>query len=128
MNAVLSSLPDDSSQKPIEEAATVLGEEFFILGLTDDDQVFRPSDWAERLCGVLATALAEAEGSPLVGQRSRCGVISYSIYAKPVVVAQLKCVAVRRNLATINPMAYRFLLNFAADNKLQTTDACSIGP
>jgi hypothetical protein len=28
--------------------------EFVILGITRDGQPFRPSDWAERLCGVMS--------------------------------------------------------------------------
>ena len=28
--------------------------EFFILGLTSNGRQFRPSDWAERLCGVMS--------------------------------------------------------------------------
>ena len=31
-----------------------MASEFFILGLTTDGKQFRPSDWADRLCGVMS--------------------------------------------------------------------------
>ena len=36
------------------EPPTVKPKELFILGLTSSGRAFRPSDWAERLCGVLS--------------------------------------------------------------------------
>jgi hypothetical protein len=84
-------------------------ESFVILGQTAGGKRFRPSDWAERLCGVMAPY-----GPP--GRKS--GPLSYSPYVKPSNVDGVKCVTVDARLYDIEPMAYRFLLNFAAENNL----------
>jgi len=83
--------------------------EFVIQGVTLDGKPFRPSDWAERLCGVMA-----AFGSD---QR-----MQYSPFVHPVSTAGLRCVVVDTRLERIEPMAYRFLLSFAKDNELRTRD------
>jgi hypothetical protein len=83
--------------------------EFVIQGVTLDGKPFRPSDWAERLCGVMA-----AFGSD---QR-----MQYSPFVHPVSIAGARCVVVDVRLEKIEPMAYRFLLNFAKDNELRTRD------
>ncbi|HKW36946.1 MAG TPA: DUF3579 domain-containing protein [Burkholderiales bacterium] len=81
-------------------------EEFVIKGLTRAGKPFRPSDWAERLCGVMS-----AFGSD--------GRMRYSPYVYPVTSAGVKCVVVDMRLKEVEPMAYNFLLNFAKDNELQ---------
>jgi hypothetical protein len=83
--------------------------EFVIMGLTSDGKPFRPSDWAERLCGVMAA----------FGGDHR---MQYSPYVHPVSAAGVRCVVVDTRLEEIEPMAYRFLLNFAKDNDLRTRD------
>ena len=83
--------------------------EFVILGLTLDGRAFRPSDWAERLCGVMSAFGGD--------HRMR-----YSPYVHPVSSAGVRCVVVDRRLEQIEPMAYRFLLNFAKDNELQVRE------
>ena len=80
--------------------------EFVILGVTLDGKPFRPSDWAERLCGVMS-----AFGSG--------GRMQYSPYVFPITSAGVKCVVVDVRLKDIEPMAYGFLMNFAKDNELQ---------
>lgn len=79
--------------------------EFVIVGLTKDGKRFRPSDWAERLCGVMAA----------FGRDHRT---QYSPYVHPVTSGDTRCVVVDQRLAGIEPMAYRFLETFAADNEL----------
>jgi hypothetical protein len=83
--------------------------EFVIQGVTLDGQAFRPSDWAERLCGVMAA----------FGRDQR---MHYSPYVHPVTAADVRCVVVDMRLESIEPMAYRFLMNFAKDNELRTRD------
>lgn len=83
--------------------------EFVILGLTLDGRPFRPSDWAERLCGVMSAFGGD--------HRMR-----YSPYVHPVTSEGVRCVVVDKRLEGIEPMAYRFLLNFAKDNELQVRD------
>ena len=83
--------------------------EFLIQGVTLDGKPFRPSDWAERLCGVMAA----------FGGDNR---MQYSPYVHPVLAAGLRCVVVDVRLEELEPMAYRFLLSFAKDNDLKTRD------
>jgi hypothetical protein len=82
-------------------------EEFVIRGVTQGGRPFRPSDWAERLCGVMS-----AFGSD--------GRMQYSPYVYPVSSNGVKCVVVDVRLREIEPMAYNFLMNFAKDNELET--------
>lgn len=96
-------------------------KEFFILGLTSAGRVFRPSDWAERLCGVLSCY--RPPGRQLNQQISQQH-LAYSPYAKPIVMNNVKCVVIDERLREIEPMAMTFVLNFARDNDLQLLDAC----
>ncbi|MCC6474872.1 MAG: DUF3579 domain-containing protein [Burkholderiales bacterium] len=81
-------------------------EELVIQGVDAQGTAFRPSDWAERLCGVMAAFGAD-------------GRMRYSPHVFPVTSAGVKCVVVKRRLEGIEPMAWRFLLNFARDNELR---------
>jgi hypothetical protein len=80
--------------------------EFVIVGTTRDGKPFRPSDWAERLCGVMSA----------FGGDQR---MMYSPFVHPITAAGVRCVVVDQRLESIEPMAYRFLLSFARDNELQ---------
>ncbi|HMW17851.1 MAG TPA: DUF3579 domain-containing protein [Accumulibacter sp.] len=79
---------------------------FTIVGVTTAGRKFRPSDWAERLCGVLSAFGAEKK-------------MRYSPYVGPRTYQGEKAVFVDGSLYKIEPMAYRFVLNFATDNDLQ---------
>lgn len=81
-------------------------EEILIVGVTADGETFRPSDWAERLCGCMV----------LFGEDQR---ISYSPYLKPIIAAGVKCVVVDRRLEHMSPEAFKFLMTFSSDNELQ---------
>jgi len=83
--------------------------EFVIQGVTLDGKPFRPSDWAERLCGVMSA----------FGGDHR---MQYSPFVHPVTAAGVRCVVVDVRLEEIEPMAYRFLLSFAKENELKTRD------
>jgi hypothetical protein len=83
--------------------------EFVIRGLTPDGKPFRPSDWAERLCGVMS----------VFGRDQR---MAYSPYVQPITAAGVKCVVVDVRLKEIEPMAYSFLVNFARDNELEVRE------
>lgn len=87
---------------------------FIIVGLTKEGRKFRPSDWAERLCGVMSAFGAERK-------------MKYSPYVGPCDHDGQKAVFVDGRLGEIEPMAYRFMLNFAQDNDLQIVDGvCSL--
>ena len=83
----------------------VESNEFVIQGITVDGKLFRPSDWAGRVAGVM---------SSFGGGR-----LGYSPYCFPIGSENVKCVVVSKELKAIEPMAYTFLLNFARDNELR---------
>ena len=83
---------------------------FIIIGRTADGRKFRPSDWVERLCGIMSA----------FGAKKR---MKYSPYLNPVDYEGLNAVFVDAQLGEIEPMAYRFLLHFARDNGLEVIDA-----
>ncbi|HEX2531014.1 MAG TPA: DUF3579 domain-containing protein [Burkholderiaceae bacterium] len=91
--------------------------EFFIQGITCDGKKFRPSDWAERLCGVMSQFQPEES-------RGRHAHLQYSPYVRPTVLGGVKSVVVNEELRSIEPLAYHFVLSFAKDNNLQIVDAC----
>ena len=79
---------------------------FIIVGLTKQGRKFRPSDWAERLCGVMSAFGAERK-------------MKYSPYVGPGEYSGEKAVFVDGRLGEIEPMAYRFMLNFAHEHLLR---------
>lgn len=89
--------------------------EFLIHGLTLHGKPFRPSDWSERLCGVMAVFRPGGSG------RGRDALIGYSPYVRPIAVGSIKCVLVDSGLREIEPMALDFVVNFARDNALRVT-------
>ena len=100
------------SQRPTRHSGTMTTPEsttFIIVGLTKEGRKFRPSDWAERLCGVMSAFGAEHK-------------VKYSPYVGPGDYNGHKAVFVDGRLGEIQPMAYRFMFNFAQDNDLQIVD------
>ena len=89
--------------------------EFFILGVTSDGKQFRPSDWAERLCG--AMSIFQPQGG-------RDAHLQFSPYVQPTFLNGVKAVAVDSALKGIEPLAYHFVCEFAKDNDLQVIEAC----
>ncbi len=79
--------------------------EIVIIGKTEAGHAFSPSDWAERLCGMMSVFSEDRH-------------LSYSPYLKPVISAGVHCVVVDRGLEQLDPTAYSFLLGFARDNEL----------
>jgi hypothetical protein len=79
--------------------------EIVIQGITAAGEKFRPSDWSDRLCGMMSVFGEDRQ-------------LSYSPYLKPVMVAGTTCVVVDCELARIDPAAYKFLMAFARDNEL----------
>lgn len=99
------------------EPPVVKPKEVFILGLTSAGKPFRPSDWAERLCGVMSPYRPP-------GRQASQQHLAYSPYCLPIVMNSVKCVVVDERLRELEPMAMNFVLNFAKDNDLQVLDAC----
>jgi hypothetical protein len=103
--------PDpESPTVPASALAAAPDVPFLIVGTTAAGKRFRPSDWAERLAGVMA-----AFQPPGTGRRSH---LAYSSYVLPAVHQGQRCVRVDPRIAEVEPMALAFLINFARDNDL----------
>jgi hypothetical protein len=100
-----------------DKTSATLANEFFIQGITGDGRAFRPSDWAERLCGVLSQFRPEGSGG-------RNAHLKYSPYVRPTLLNGIKSVLVNEQLRALEPLAYHFVLDFARDNDLQVVAAC----
>ena len=95
-------------------------KKLFIQGITTSGKPFRPSDWAERLCGVMATFRPPGDsGDPR---------FTYSPYVRPVLIAKVKCVVIDTRLRDLDPRALDFVMNFAKDNSLPIEEACEFNP
>jgi len=80
---------------------------FVIVGVTREGKKFRPSDWADRLCGIMSAFGADNR-------------MTYSPYVRPGCnLKGDKTVVVDSRLYEVEPLAYKFLVNFANDNALQ---------
>ena len=88
--------------------------DFIIQGLTSAGRPFRPSDWAERLAGVMSSF---RPGGAQPGSH-----LSYSPWCVPTVIGGIKCVVVNAELRDHEPMAWDFVMNFARDNGLQVRE------
>lgn len=88
--------------------------EVFIQGVTRDGRTFRPSDWAERLAGVMSSF---RPGGAQPGSH-----LSYSPWCIPTVIEGVKCVIVNPALRKHEPMAWDFVMNFAKDNELKVSE------
>jgi len=93
-------------------------KEVFIQGVTHSGKTFRPSDWADRLCGVMSQF---RPGGAQPGSH-----LTYSPWCVPTIISGFKCVVVNAELREAEPMAWDFVINFAKDNDLQMADACLI--
>lgn len=79
--------------------------EIVIQGITARGDKFRPSDWADRLCGMMSVFGEDRQ-------------LSYSPFLKPVMIAGTTCVVVDCKLEETDAAAYKFLMGFARDNEL----------
>ncbi|NLY65482.1 MAG: DUF3579 domain-containing protein [Alcaligenaceae bacterium] len=75
-------------------------------------QRFRPSDWAERLAGVMS----QFRPAGFIGSH-----ITYSPYIVPNNIDGVKCVIVDARLRDLEPRAWKFVVDFANDNNLTTS-------
>ena len=89
-------------------------KKLYILGVTKQGKTFRPSDWAERLAGVMSQF---RPGGNRPGSH-----IAYSPWCVPTSIGNVKCVIVHPELREHNVMAWDFCVHFAQDNDLQVSD------
>lgn len=85
------------------------GARIIIQGMTQQGRAFRPSDWAERLCGIMCAFGGDQQ-------------LRYSPYVRPMLLDGVRCVLVEPSLSQVEPRAFRFLLDFARDNDLVVID------
>ncbi|MEJ8849075.1 DUF3579 domain-containing protein [Variovorax rhizosphaerae] len=91
-------------------------KKLFIQGVTHDGRTFRPSDWAERLAGVMSSFRP--------GGATPDSYLSYSPWCVPTTINNVKCVIVSPELRDHDVMAWDFVINFARDNDLTVGEAC----
>ena len=87
-----------------------LKDGIIIKGVTQQNKPFRPSDWAERLSGILAS----------FGDSQKR--LEYHAYVRPMLLDGVRCVAVDKKLERVNPQVFQFLMDFAKDNDLRIVD------
>lgn len=97
--------------------STVPVTDFIIQGQTSAGRAFRPSDWADRLCGIMGRFHPDQAGG--FDQHLR-----YSPYVTPALIEGVRSVLVDYRLHALEPLAYFFLRDFARDNDLRVIDAC----
>lgn len=76
-----------------------------ILGVTRSGDVFRPSDWVDRLAGPFSTFCRDRR-------------LKYLSSVRPVIIKDNRGLLVDISLLERDPVAFRFLLDFAVDNDL----------
>lgn len=91
--------------------------QLIIQGVTTSGARFRPSDWAERLAGVMARFRPAG---------SAYSHLTYSPYAVPTLLDGIKCVVVDERLRALEPLAWKFVVDFADDNSLKTAEVCML--
>jgi hypothetical protein len=82
---------------------------WLLRGVTSQGKRFRPSDWCERLAGVMS-------GFRPGGSAHTMG---YSPWCIPTTRDGDACVIVDPALRALEPMAWDFVVGFARDNDLQ---------
>lgn len=79
-------------------------DEIIIAGMTSNGEKFRPSDWVDRLCGMLMQFNNQK--------------MLYSAFLRPMVYKDMNCIAVKKKLQNENPEVFDFIFQFAKDNDL----------
>ncbi len=95
--------------------------DFIIQGVTGKGHLFRPSDWADRLCGIMSRFHPDAS----TGYDRH---LQYSPYVQPALIEGVRAVLVDARLYALEPMAYHFLHSFARDNDLRVIEVCVLQP
>ncbi|MFA5520135.1 MAG: DUF3579 domain-containing protein [Castellaniella sp.] len=106
-------MSEHTTEHVTEHATDQTAEQLIIFGTTRAGQRFRPSDWAERLAGVL---------SPFRPEGSTADPLTYSPYAVPRVIDGVRCVVVDHRLRDVAPLAWQFACDFAESNDLKVDD------
>jgi hypothetical protein len=86
---------------------------YVIQGITTAGRTFRPSDWAERLCGVLGSFDADER-------------LRYADEVQPTLIDGVRCVVISARLKSANPDGFKFLVEFARDNDLRVLQPAGV--
>jgi hypothetical protein len=106
-----------ADRQPVKMVSST-AKEVIILGRNQTGKTFRPSDWAERLAGVMSSF---RPGGVQPGSH-----LSYSPWCIPTVIDGVKAIVVNGQLRDLEPMAWDFVINFAKDNQLQLTENVAV--
>ena len=89
-----------------------------IFGVTNAGEKFRPSDWIERFCGVMAPydTTYHSSGERVNSQKG----MGYSDLVFPTTHKGERVVIAMEQLHDIEPLAWEFVLNFIKENDLKT--------
>lgn len=84
-----------------------------IEGVTETGETFRPSDWAERMCGCLAS---------FTNRR-----MVYSPLLRPIIDSESKrkCLVLNPKLKETNPDIFNGIMKFAGENHLKIHESYS---
>lgn len=96
-----------------------------IKGVCRNGKTFRPSDWAERLCGAAVVFFPGA--TSLSGARSTARPYhGYAAYVRPAIISGVYCVIIDARLRDLEPRAWDYVTSFARDNDLTMLDAADL--
>lgn len=109
--------------RPIELRLPAV-DELLIKGIRRDGSTFRPSDWAERVCGVAALLHSDAVAPSRPHYAAR-PYFEHSPHARPAIICGVLCVIVDLCLRDLEPHAWDFVTGFARDNNLITLEVPS---
>lgn len=84
-------------------------KKLIIEGITETGRTFRPSDWAERMCGALST----------FGRDHR---IQYSPMLYPLTISGIKCVSVDPTLQNSYPEMFAHIMRWVQMNRLKLVE------
>lgn len=80
--------------------------ELVIHGMTIEGELFEQSDWANNLCGMLASGGAD-------------GRVLYSDFVRPVMIQGVSCVVVRMSLEQKEPHLFAMIKQYVAEHRLK---------
>ncbi len=91
-----------------------MNNQFLIFGTTIEGKKFRPSDWTDRFCGVLAPFGNYNSSTGSVDHR-----VNYSPFVYPILFEGERVVFVDDEIKSLEPLAWEFILSFVKDNSLK---------
>jgi len=98
-----------------------------VEGITQEGQIFRPSDWIERLIDTVISYGEDrrARSGPYHGPDRRRRQVGF---LQAQMIEGRKCLVVDKRLRDANPAAYRFLQEFIQNNRLRMQDTDNANP